>query len=202
MNPSDILIIACSPRKDGNSDFAAREVAGAAAGLGLDPELLYLRDFHVIPCLGCGKCALSPDFDCVLDQKDQCRYLLDKIKHSDLVCFCSPIFFYHLPACLKGLIDRGQSFYERWLKTGSHGKKGRALSVLVAGRKTGRSLFTGSLLTLKYFFDPFNRELSHLCLRGIDGKGDLALDTEARSRIRDYVAAEVQESRAGFQRNG
>jgi multimeric flavodoxin WrbA len=199
MNQTDILIIACSPRKGGNSDFAAGEVAGAAAGLGLEPELLYLRDFHVTPCLGCGKCATSPDFECVLDGKDQCRYLLDKIQYSGLVCFCSPIFFYHLPAHFKGLIDRGQSLYERWLKTGAHGKKSRALCVLVAGRKIGQSLFTGSLLTLKYFFEPLNRELSHLCLRGIDGKGDLALDRDARSKIHDYVTDEVRGQSRAFE---
>jgi multimeric flavodoxin WrbA len=194
MNRTDVLIIGCSPRNGGNTDFAAQEVAGTVANLGFSPELLFLRDFNILPCTGCRKCALSPGYGCVLDEKDQCRFLLNKIDQAEVVCFCSPIFFYHLPAHFKGLIDRGQCFYERWIKTGSQKKNGMALCVLLAGRKKGESLFKGSLLTLKYFLDPFNHKMSHLCLRGVDEKNDLEQDLEARSGIYDFISNEIRQS--------
>lgn len=191
MNRNDVLILGCSPRKNGNSDHAAQEAARAAMVLGHKPELLYLRDYHVLPCVGCHECAHSPEFKCVLDEKDQCGFILDKIDQAETVCFCSPVFFYHLPAGFKALIDRGQSVYERWIKNGSRGKSGKALVIMVAGRKKGEALFKGSLLTLKYFLEPFGRNLSNFCLRGVDEKNDLKNDPEAGRAISDFVSAEL-----------
>ncbi len=195
MNRTEVLILGCSPRKGGNSDFAANEVARSARNMGFNPEVLYLRDFHILPCIACRECASSPDFRCVLEEKDQCGVILNRIDRAEILCFCSPIFFYHLPARFKALIDRGQSFYERWLKTGSRGKAGRALCVLVAGRKKGEALFKGSLLTLKYFLEPFNHEIFDLCLRGVDEKGDLENDLTARSGIADFISRELDKAK-------
>lgn len=195
MKKTDMLILGCSPRKDGNSDHAAREAARAAVMLGHNPELLYLRDYHVLPCIGCHKCALSPEFKCVLDEKDQCRFILDKIDQAGVVCFCSPVFFYHLPAGFKALIDRGQSVYERWIQKGFRGEAGKALVIMVAGRKKGEALFKGSLLTLKYFLEPFNRNLSDLCLRGVDEKDDLGNDVTACREISDFVSKELDDEK-------
>lgn len=191
MRKADVLILGCSPREDGNSDHAARQAAREAVNLGHKPELLYLRDYHVLPCTGCHKCALSPEFKCVLDNKDQCRFILDKIDQAGVVCFCSPVFFYHLPAGFKALIDRGQSVYERWIQNGSQGKSRKALVIMVAGRKKGEALFKGSLLTMKYFLEPFGRSPADLCLRGVDAKDDLKNDVEACRAISDFVSMQL-----------
>ena len=47
--------------------------------------------------------------------------------------------------------------------------------MLVAGRREGRQLFTGSLLTLRYFLWPFGLVPTEepCLLRGLDGPGDL-----------------------------
>lgn len=171
--------------------MAASEVAGAASDMGFNPEVLYLRDYHILPCLGCHKCASSPGFTCVLREKDQCQFLLNMIDQARTVCLSSPIYFYHLPAHFKALIDRGQSFYERWMKTGPKEQSGKTLCLLVAGRKKGDALFKGSLLTLKYFLDPFSLDIADLCLLGIDEKGDLEKDLPARSRISEFVRHEL-----------
>ncbi|MFN2343685.1 MAG: flavodoxin family protein, partial [Desulfonatronovibrio sp.] len=118
MNKNDFLIVGCSPRKGGNSDYAAHKIMDLTMHKGFDPELLFLRDYKISPCLGCHQCAESKDFSCILDDQDQCRKLLDKIDNAKMVCFCSPIYFYHIPAGFKALIDRGQSFYERWMQKG------------------------------------------------------------------------------------
>lgn len=194
MKQNEVLIIGCSPRKGGNTDHAALEVVRTARDMGLNPRLLYLRDYHILPCTGCHKCASDPDFKCILRQKDQCEHLLKMIDQARTACFCSPIYFYHLPAHLKGLIDRSQSFYERWIKMGPKEQSGKALCLLVAGRKQGESLFRGSLLTLKYFLDPFSLEIADLCLLGIDQKGDLEKDSNACSRIYDFVSHELGSS--------
>lgn len=191
MHENRVLVMGCSPRKGGNSDFAALVMARALSDLGYDPEVVHLRDYKVLPCIGCRQCARGPDFACVQAQKDECARLLQWIDSSRLVCFASPIFFYHLPAMFKGLIDRSQSYYERSIRTRSRSMPGRALCVLLAGRKKGEQLFKGSLLTLKYFLDPFNHQVSGLCLRGLDQAGDLEKDIMAREQITDFIRLEL-----------
>lgn len=194
MNLADVLIIGCSPRDGGNSDIAVHETARSAVSIGLSVEKLFLRDFRIIPCKGCRICAQSPDFRCVLSDLDQGRLILEKIDLARVVCFCSPIFFYHLPAQFKALIDRSQSYYERWIATGNQKADRKALCILVAGRKKGDALFRGSLLTLKYFLDPFNRKISELSLRGKDGRNDLKKDTAARLQVSDFILRELENS--------
>lgn len=190
MKKNDFLIVGCSPRKDGNSDYAAHRIMDLSMDKGLDPELLFLRDYKITPCLGCHQCADSNNFSCVLDKDDQCRKLLDRIDQAKMVCFCSPIYFYHIPAGFKALIDRGQSFYERWMQKGSAGSSRKAICVLMAGRKKGQNLFKGSLLTLKYFLEPFNFDLSDLCLKGVDLKNDLRENFELQAVLNDFFDKE------------
>ncbi|WP_052507482.1 flavodoxin family protein [Desulfonatronovibrio magnus] len=187
MSKTDVLVLGCSPRKDGNSDYAARILHKLAEDLELESELLFLRDYKVRPCIGCHQCALRQDFACILDSSDDCRTVLRKIDHAGLLCLCSPIFFYHLPAGFKALIDRSQSYYERWMKTKSSRFDRKALCVLLAGRKKGDLLFSGSLLTLKYFLEPFYYEVYDLCLRGIDLKDDLVRDEAGRTQISRFA---------------
>lgn len=186
MKKNSFLIVGCSPRKDGNSDYAAHKIMGLSIDKGFAPELLFLRDYNVMPCLGCHQCSESKDFSCILDKQDQCRVILDRIDQAEMVCFCSPIYFYHLPAGFKALIDRGQSFYERWMNKGITENHKKALCVLVAGRKKGKNLFKGSLLTLKYFLEPFNFELSDVCLKGVDLKNDLRENLELQAVLKDF----------------
>lgn len=168
MKPDELLILGCSPRKGGNSDAAAAVVQEYAGKAGIRTGLIFLREHQIIPCQGCNKCAEEPDFSCILDPVDSCRMILDRIDRADMVCFCSPIYFYHLPAGFKGLIDRAQSFYFRSLRRGRSSGNRTALCVLAAGRKKGDFLFQGSLLTLKYFLDPFGFKPVEFCARGMD----------------------------------
>ncbi|WP_028574822.1 flavodoxin family protein [Desulfonatronovibrio hydrogenovorans] len=187
---NDLTIFACSPRKGGNTDLAAHEALEAAQRAGCSAQLVYLRNYRVMPCVGCHGCAESQDFECLFKDRDDCAMLLERIDLAGTVCFCSPIYFYHLPAGFKGLIDRSQSYYERWVANPASSPRGKkALCVLVAGRSRGRSLFQGSLLTMRYFLTPFGYDLNDLCLRGVDQKSDLENLPQLRARIRSFVEA-------------
>ena len=82
--------------------------------------------------------------------------MLLRIQEAPLVLFASPIYFYHLPAHFKALVDRAQCLWEAAVATktateraGSRGKD--ALALLTAGRVRGAHLFSGALLTLGHF---------------------------------------------------
>jgi multimeric flavodoxin WrbA len=187
------VVFACSPRGGGNSDLAAALFAEGVAAAGGRARIVHLRDHAVSPCLGCRKCAASPGNACVLAATDDGERLLDLIDRAPLAVFCSPIYFYHLPAGFKALIDRAQRFYER-RRTRPILEPGRlepaprpARIVLVAGRPRGEKLFAGSLLTLAYFLQCFRMEpAAPLTLRGLDDPGDLAADEDAAEAVRAY----------------
>ncbi|MBF0481149.1 MAG: flavodoxin family protein [Desulfovibrionaceae bacterium] len=187
------VVFACSPRGGGNTDRACALFAEGVAQAGGRARIVYLRDYALVPCLGCRKCAVSPGNACVLAARDDCERLFRLIGEAPLAVFCSPVYFYHLPAGFKALIDRAQRFYElrRTLAALYPEREEPGLAparvVLVAGRPRGEKLFAGSLLTLTYFLKCFLLEPAEpLTLRGLDEPGDLAANLDAAEAVRAY----------------
>lgn len=177
------VIFACSPRKGGNSDSAAECMAGGLKAAGHAPRILHLRDYTILPCIGCYRCEKDPDGRCFQESMDQSQLLFQSLFDASAVLFSSPIFFYHIPAHAKAFIDRGQSFWVRRQREDErllglpHRK---ALVSLVAGRPRGEKLFAGTLLTLKIFLELFNITIEDsVVFRGKDGPSELREDQEA-----------------------
>jgi multimeric flavodoxin WrbA len=126
------------------------------------------------PCLeiyGCketGRCIIQDDFQKIYDKLIGCRGIM----------LASPIFFYTVSAHTKILMDRCQSLWVKkyWIDGRTREpkipeRKGLFISV---GATRGRKLFSGTLLTIKYFFDVLDMQLwRSLTYRGIDFKGDI-----------------------------
>ncbi len=185
------LVLACGPRARGNSDRAAELLAQGLTQAGANPRLVHLRDRRVSSCLGCQRCAGNPGYACVLQATDQAETLFGWIMAAPMVLLSSPIYFYHLPAGFKGFIDRAQRFYAARMD-GDAAMAAlparQALVCLVAGRPRGEKLFEGSLLTLKYFFWPFNITLATpLCLPGLDAPGDLLAAPDTGDQVTQYA---------------
>jgi len=180
------MLFACSPRGGGNSDTSTRAFAQGIEDAGGTSEIVYLRDKIIIPCKGCSLC--DPSGTCILATKDDVESLFAALLQSPFVFFASPVYFYHLPALFKGLIDRAQSYYFRSVhqdKTLVDLPRRRAYVSLCAGRPRGERLFDGSLLTLKYFLDVFRFSLHDPALfRAMDGPGDFAADRDALDTMR------------------
>jgi multimeric flavodoxin WrbA len=169
-----ILAIYGSPRRRGNTaTLLDRAIAGAQEN-GAQVEKIVLRDLSIAPCLeiyGCkttGRCVIQDDFQRVYDQLLECDGLM----------LASPMFFYSVSAHTKCLMDRCQSLWVKkyWIEKRSPKKtqlrrKGLFIS---AGATHGTRLFDGALLTVTYFFDVLDMELSGTLLcRGLDFEGDV-----------------------------
>lgn len=179
-------------REDGGN----RTGAGPAKNRAV-PEPTCLRSYRVDPCVACNACIRaakrlknpdqedagapgqgpSPHFGCPLTLKDDSAPLLRSLAEARGLCLVSPIYFYHLPAALKALVDRTQPFWAlRDAGIACHaGQRPRICHViLLAARPKGDKLFEGSLLTLKYALAPLNIRLAEpLLLRGLDGPSAL-----------------------------
>lgn len=137
----------------------------------------HIKDLSIKSCKGCRACA-DTRLGCILDKTntpDDCSYIFENLQHAPFVAIAAPIFFYGLPAGLKGLVDRCQSFYERMEQNHPAYQKLRerdAYIILCAARQKGEQLFSGSLLSLKYALKPFKLTLKPILLRGLDSPDD------------------------------
>jgi multimeric flavodoxin WrbA len=168
-----VLGICGSPRRGGNTEILLKEALRGAHEAGAEVEEIFLRDKTISPCLeiyGCKK-----DGQCVI--KDDFQPVAEKIIQADALLLASPIFFYTVSAHTKMLIDRCQSLWvKRYrlklpLAPGRPRRKGAFISV---GATRGKRLFEGVVLTVRYFFDALDFDLSDtLLVRGVDEKGEI-----------------------------
>lgn len=105
-----ILVLAGSPRKNGNSALLCNEFARGAADAGHDVDLIYLRDKKIGYCMACYYCK---DHDGICIIKDDMAEILDRMNEADVIVMASPVYFYAIDAQMKALIDRTVA---QWLK--------------------------------------------------------------------------------------
>jgi hypothetical protein len=145
----------------------------------------------------------SPAFGCPLTAKDNSADLLFFLASAPLVCFVSPIYFYHLPAHFKALLDRLQSFWSfaaQGLPLFAPAAPRSCRVILTGARKKGEKLFAGSLLSLKYALAPLNLRLTDaVTLYGLDQPGALAGSPGAKEKV-EACAREASDELAEMRR--
>ncbi|MFP4531705.1 MAG: flavodoxin family protein [Desulfobacterales bacterium] len=175
----DIAAVYGSPRRQGNTATLLKQAVEGARAAGASVDEIVLRDHKISPCLeiyGCkkdGDCVIKDDFQAVRDRVLACRGLM----------VATPIFFYTVSAHMKMFMDRCQSLwvkkywidqtlYNQWTPV----RQGFLISV---GATTGKKLFDGMLLSMKYFFDVLDMKLwDSLLVRGLDLEGDVLAHPE------------------------
>lgn len=190
----DLVAIYGSPRRRGNTSRLLQESVQGAKEAGAEVQEFVLRDLKISPCLELYHC--KKNGECSI--KDDFQMVREAILQSQGLILASPIFFYSVTAQTKILMDRFQSLWvKKYLiqKTGfgqwTPTRQGLFIS---AGATQGKKLFDGTLLTVKYFFDPLDMGLwKSLLYRGLDGPDDV-LDhpeylQEARAAGRGLVEA-------------
>lgn len=186
----EIVAIYGSPRYDGNSAALLKQAVAGARQEGAHVEEVFLRDYKISPCLEIYNCSSSGE--CAI--RDDFPKILAKIESSNGIMLASPIFFYTVSAHTKIFMDRCQSLWVKKYRIGNQhsGKepatrKGIFISV---GATSGKKLFDGVTLTVRYFFDVLATELwkTVLC-REVDRKGDI----ESRQ---DYLEEAFEAGRA------
>lgn len=170
----DLVALYGSPRRQGNTSRLLQEAVQGAREAGAGVQEFVLRDLKISPCLELYHC--KKEGECSI--KDDFQMVRDAILKSKGLMLASPIFFYSVTAQTKAFMDRFQSLWVKkylideigfgqWTPT----RQGLFIS---AGATKGRKLFEGTLLTVKYFFDPLDMALwKSLLYRGLDGPEDI-----------------------------
>ncbi len=170
----DIAAVYGSPRRQGNTATLLKQAVEGARAAGASVDEIVLRDQKISPCLeiyGCkkdGDCVIKDDFQAVRDRVLACRGLM----------VATPIFFYTVSAHMKMFMDRCQSLWVKkyWIDQTPYNQwtPVRQGFLISAGATTGKKLFDGMLLSMKYFFDVLDMKLwDCLLVRGLDLAGDV-----------------------------
>lgn len=98
----DILVIASSPRKGGNSETLADEFIKGAEAAGNNVEKISLADKTISFCKGCLVCQKTGH--CVIH--DDAELIAQKILTHEVIVFATPVYFYGMCGQMKTMLDR------------------------------------------------------------------------------------------------
>ncbi len=104
-----VIGINASPRKRANTQTLVEAILNGAAERGEETRLVNLRELKINGCLGCEGCKKHLG-KCV--QKDDLTILLQDMTTYDAIVMGTPVFWYHVTAQFKMLVDRLYCFLE------------------------------------------------------------------------------------------
>mmetsp|Transcript_3439 Transcript_3439/g.2043 ORF Transcript_3439/g.2043 Transcript_3439/m.2043 type:complete len:287 (-) Transcript_3439:5027-5887(-) len=132
-----------------------------------------VADKDIKPCNGCRHCEKTGD--CIFKDDDMVTEIYPLLWQADVIA-ATPMFFYHVPAQLKALIDRTQTLWARKYKLNlsDPGRKHRCGFILAIGATIGENLFGGVELTARYLFGAIGASFDgSLTYRRIEKPGDM-----------------------------
>ena len=168
-----VLILNGSPREQGNTSVAVREMENTFTEEGLEVETLQIGNEDIRGCIACGQCAKAGK--CVFD--DIVNVVAEKFEQADGLVVASPVYFASANATLIALLDRlfYSSHFDKTMKVGAS---------VVCARRGGCSATFDELN--KYFTIANMPIASSQYWNSIHGrnKGEAELDEEGKQTMR------------------
>lgn len=125
MSTRHVLILAASPRREGNSTILAMRAAEGVESLGGVADVVRLGELSIGPCTACDACRTGSGSGCIID--DDMQPLYEKLREADGVIFASPVYWFKMSAQLKLFIDRTYA-----MRVGDrHGLTGKTIGVIL-----------------------------------------------------------------------
>lgn len=103
-----VLMINGSPRKEGNTAIALKEVAHQLAKEGIESEIVWIGNQPIRGCAACGQCAAKGLGRCVFDD-DICNRISEKLADVNALIVGSPVYYGQPNGALLSIIQR--AFY-------------------------------------------------------------------------------------------
>ena len=103
-----VLVIASSPRRNGNSEMLADKFIAGAIDAGHSVEKVTLAGKKIGFCTACYACHAG-----ACPQNDEAAAIIQKMLDSEVIVLATPVYFYTMCAQLKALIDRSVMVYPK-----------------------------------------------------------------------------------------
>ncbi len=168
-----VLIINGSPRKNGNTSVAVREMEKVFAENGVEVETMQIGNQAIRGCIACGSCAKKGK--CVFD--DAVNEAAPKFEAADGLVVASPVYYASANATLIAFLDRlfYSTSFDKTMKVGAS---------VVCARRGGCSATFDELN--KYFTIANMPVASSQYWNSIHGrgKGEAEMDEEGKQTMR------------------
>lgn len=102
-----VLIVASSPRRNGNSNRLAAVFAEGAAQAGHQVETVWLCEKSIAFCRGCLACQQT--MRCVIH--DDADTIAQQMGAADVLVFATPIYYYGMSGQMKTMLDRANPLF-------------------------------------------------------------------------------------------
>lgn len=174
--PLKVLLINGSPRRDGNTFTALKEVEAQLLKYGITTEIFQIGRRAVRMCINCGGCKYNNDLGCVFDD-DFCNVIAQKMATSDAMIVGTPVYYGQPNGGILALLQR--LFF-------SNGKlvQNKPAAAIAVCRRGGA---TAALQTLNMMFEMMNMPIVTSQYWNIAygaEKGEVRRDTEGMQTMR------------------
>ena len=171
----EVLGIAGSPRRDGNTDLLLQQAISGANSQGAHTRVIILSELNIAPCRHCDGCWETGV--CVI--QDDMQWLSYELRKVDYLILASPIFFMGVTAQVKAMIDRCQALwvmkYVLKLPVAINPHARRKGLLISAGSANFPELFQPAIATVKSWFTTLDVIYADdLLFPGVDKKGTIA----------------------------
>lgn len=103
-----VLLINGSPRREGNTATALKEVAEQLSHEGVESEIVWIGNSPIRGCIACNQCSAKGLGRCVFDD-DMCNRISEKFAEVDGLIVGSPVYYGQPNGALLSIIQR--AFY-------------------------------------------------------------------------------------------
>lgn len=171
-----VLLINGSPRQEGNTATALKEVAKQLSKEGIDSEIVWIGNKPIRGCIACGQCKTQDLGRCVFDD-DICNIISAKFKEANALVVGSPVYYGQPNGALLSIIQR--AFYSN----GSNISGKPAASIAVCRRGGATAVFECLNMPFQMMNMPVVTSQYWNIVYGMR-PGEAAMDTEGLQTMR------------------
>ena len=171
-----VLMINGSPRPDGNTFCALKEIESQLQNHGLETEILQIGRAPVRMCINCGGCKQNNGEGCVFDD-DLCNVVVQKMSTSDALVVGSPVYYGQPNGGLLSLMQRV------FFSAGKCVQNKPAAAVAVCRRGGATAAFQTMNMMFQMMNMPVVTSQYWNIVYGL-GKGEAKLDSEGMQTMR------------------
>lgn len=143
----NVLIIATSPRKNGNCEILADEFLRGARDCGNNVEKVVLYDKNIKFCVGCFACQKTNE--CII-KNDDANIIAKKMLNADVILFATPVYFYSMCGQMKALLDRSNQLYLSAYKF-------RDVYLIATAADSAKDCFDGTIMGIQGWVQCFEK---------------------------------------------
>lgn len=171
-----VLLINGSPRQEGNTAIALKEVAKQLDLEGIESEMVWIGNKPIRGCIACGQCKAQGSGRCIFND-DSCNKISEKFEEANALIVGSPVYYGQPNGALLSIIQR--AFYSN----GANISGKPAASIAVCRRGGATAVFESLNMPFQMMNMPIVTSQYWNIVYG-RAAGDAAMDTEGLQTMR------------------